>query len=177
MKKEFFIHFASTVVLIIIISLIKQYFSLSYWPLWLGAATGTILPDIDHLIYIYFLAPQELTSQRVNYMVDRHQVWNSFRLLVETRSERKGLIFHNAGFQVLFLILTFLVLSSSGSMFGRGIVLAFALHLSVDQLVDYSSTGALENWFSSFRIVLDSQKLKLYIGGILFLILLSGILL
>ena len=174
MKKEFFIHFAFAVSFFVFVSLVRGWISLSYWPLWIGVFIGTILPDIDHLIYIYFLSPYELTSQRVSYMLNKRQVWDSFKLLVETRAERKNLIFHNAGFQLLFIVITFLVVTSSGSIFGTGLVLAFSLHLLVDQLVDITQVGSLENWFAPFKIYLDSQKTKLYIGVISLVILLFG---
>jgi len=83
-------------------------------------------------------------------------------LLYQTRTERKGLIFHTLFFQVIFLILTFWMLSSSGSLFGRGLVLAFALHLSIDQLIDLMELGNFDNWLRFFPMKLDLDKTKIY---------------
>ncbi|MEK7111690.1 MAG: hypothetical protein AAB875_00005, partial [Patescibacteria group bacterium] len=129
MKKEIFIHLAVLVSLFIFISIARGYLSLSYWPLWVGALFATLLPDLDHVLYVFFLRPQELTSQRVGYMMGKRDFWGSLELLAETRSERSKLIFHTATFQLIFIVLTFFVLTSSGSLFGRGLVLAFFLHL------------------------------------------------
>ena len=93
----------------ILITLLKKYFNLSYWPLWLGGMIGTFLPDIDHVIYVMFLKPVELTSQRVNYLVQRQELKRAVELLYDTRSERVGLIFHTVLFQLIFLVLTFLL--------------------------------------------------------------------
>lgn len=108
----------------------------SYWPFWVGGIIGTILPDLDHLIYIYLVRPFELTSVRFQDLIKNKELKRSIELIYETSTERKDLIFHSQFFQILFLIVTFWVVSSSGSFFGKGIALAFALHLSIDQLID-----------------------------------------
>lgn len=162
MKREIFIHLAVLVSLFIFISITRGYLSLSYWPLWVGALFGTLLPDLDHILYVFFLRPQELTSQRVGYMIGKRDLWGSLELLAETRSERTKLIFHTSTFQLIFIVLTFFVLTSSGSLFGRGLVLAFFLHLLVDQVVDFTSTGNLVNWFKNFPVELDASKQKVY---------------
>lgn len=164
MKRELALHFVSTLILLTLIILFKRWFNLSYWPLVVGGIVGTFLPDVDHLIYVYFTSPQELTSQRVVSLVGRSEVSRTLSLLYETRGERRNLIFHSFYFQLLFWVLTFLVISSSGSVFGRGLVAAFSLHLIVDEFVDLRALGNLENWFSQVGIFLDSQKANLYLA-------------
>lgn len=165
MKRELALHFISTLILLVLIVLFKRWFSLAYWPLIAGGILGTFLPDIDHLIYVYFTGPQELTSQRVVSLVGKSEVIRTISLLYETRSERKGLIFHSFYFQILFWVLTFLVVSSSGSVFGRGLVTAFALHLIVDEYLDLKQTGSLANWFSQTGIVLPQERETLYLAA------------
>lgn len=162
MKKEIFVHLSFLVSFLIFVSLLKGWLSLSYWPFWLGGIVGTILPDIDHLLYVFFLRPQELTSQRVGYMVGKRDFLGSMNLLAETRAERTKLIFHTATFQLIFLVLTFFVLTSSGSVFGRGMVFAFSLHLLVDQAVDFTDMGSLSNWFRNFPVSLEISKQRIY---------------
>ena len=171
MKKELFIHFAFCISLVVFSTLVNGWFSLIYWPFWAGAFLGTILPDIDHLLYVFFLKPQELTSQRVGHMLGKRDIVGSLNLLAETRGERTKLVFHSATFQLIFWVLTFFVITSSGSLLGRGLVLAFTLHLLVDQLVDLSDTGSLENWFKNFPLEMDPRKQKLYLWANLILLL------
>ena len=163
MRRELALHFVSTLMLLILVVVFKRWFSFSYWPLVVGGILGTFLPDVDHLIYVYFTSPQELTSQRVVSLVGQKEIPRTLSLLYETRGERRNLIFHSFYFQLLFWILTFLVISSSGSVFGRGLVAAFSLHLIVDEFVDLRALGNLENWFSQAGIFLDSQKTNLYL--------------
>ena len=162
MRKELFLHFAFWAAFFLFITLIRQYFDLSYWPFWVGGFVGVFLPDIDHLIYVYFVQPQELTSQRVGYLVNKKELKRSVELLYETRSERRGLIFHTLLFQIIFFVLTFWVMSSSGSLFGQGLVLSFALHLSVDQIVDLTEVGNLNNWFKDLPFSLDPKQSRTY---------------
>ena len=102
MRRELFIHFSFWLSFFVLITLVKQLFNLSYWPFWVGGVVGLFLPDIDHLVYVFFLQPQELTSQRVNFLLDKREVKRTLELLYETRSERTGLIFHTILFQLIF---------------------------------------------------------------------------
>jgi hypothetical protein len=85
-----------------------------------------------------------------------------FSLLYGTSSERKELIFHTIFFQMIFFVLTFWMLSSSGSLFGKGMVLAFGLHLLIDQATDLSEVGNLDNWFKNLPVKLDLVQSKIY---------------
>ncbi|OGM06140.1 hypothetical protein A2125_02320 [Candidatus Woesebacteria bacterium GWB1_43_5] len=168
MKKEIFIHTFSLIAFFAVVLLIRGWFGL----FWIGGILGTILPDIDHLVYVYFLRPYELTSQRVGHMSSNRDIKGAISLLSATRSERTNLVFHTAFFQIIFLAITFLVVTSSGDLFGRGLVLAFCLHLLVDQAVDLRNSGGLGNWFRNIPITLDTNQQGWYVGiaGLAFLL-------
>ena len=174
MRRELFIHFLFWISLFIFISIFRGYLSISYWPFWLGGVAGTLLPDIDHLIYIFFLNPQELTSQRVDFLLKKKEIPRVLTLLSETRSERKNLIFHTFIFQILFFVVAFLVLTSSTSMLARGLVLAFLIHLSVDQVTDFIEIKNLDSWGKLFSDFSSEKYLNLYLTiSILLLIAIS----
>ncbi|MCJ7805760.1 hypothetical protein MUP46_03930 [Patescibacteria group bacterium] len=177
MKKEIFIHFSFLVSFFVFVSLMRGWTTLSYWPFWVGGLVGTMLPDLDHLLYVFFLRPQEYVSQRFNHMIGQRDLWGSLSLLAETRNERTKLIFHTALFQIIFLVFAFLVVTSSGSVFGRGIVLAFMLHLIVDEVVDLMETNGLINWFRQTPIVLNKNQANLYLAANAGILLLFGFLL
>ncbi len=177
MKKEIFIHFAFLVSFLIFVSLFKNYLSLAHWPLWAGGLVGTLLPDVDHFIYIFFLKPYELTSQRASSMLEKRSILKTLEFLAETRYERTKIIFHTASFQLIFLLLTFWVLTSSGSIFGRGLVLAFFLHLLVDQAVDLNQMGNLSNWFKNFPATFEERLKKWYFVANIIVLIILGFLL
>lgn len=176
MRKDFFIHFAFLASFLILSTVIKGWFDLTYWPFWVGMVIGTILPDLDHFVYIYFLAPTDLTSQRVVHSLSKREVWNSLGLLYDTRRERTKLIFHTAWFQVLFMVLAFFVSTSSGSTIGLGVVLAFSLHILTDQLVDLIETQNLDSWFRGFFLntQMNTKRYWAYFGIMLIFTILVG---
>jgi len=136
-KKEITTHLLFALPYLLLVMIFNRYFFLGVWPLFLGGIIGTILPYADHFIYVYYLAPQELSSQRVMSYLKQKQLWPALETMVHTSHERSSLIFHTLLFNAVIAILAFYVVTSSGSLFGTGIVLAFYLHLVVDMLEHY----------------------------------------
>jgi len=96
---------------------------------------GSIIPELDQLLYIFLINPQELSSQRVIYLIKNRNFAGALRLIIETKSERHNLIFHSDTFLVVSGILFIWILSSSGSILGFGIVLGLLLDLLLDRLI------------------------------------------
>ncbi len=162
MKKEIIIHFSFLILLFFLISLFRGWLNLSYWVFWFGGILGTLLPDLEHLVYVYFSRPYELTSQRVKQMLQGRRIVQALELLKDTRYERTHLIFHTIWFQVVFFFLAFWILTSSGSILGRGLVLAFLLHLLIDQVLDLWKLGNLDKWLSQMPLALDKNQSRAY---------------
>lgn len=176
MKKEIIIHFTFAAAFFLLITIVRDWFSPIYIPFWVGAIVGTLLPDTDHLIYVYFLRPHEPISQKTSQLFSQQDYKGAFNLLTETRGERSKLIFHTGYFQIIFLIFTLFVITSSGSFLGRGIVLAFSLHLLVDQYIDLTQTGRLATWFKEFPSNMEEKQMRWYLIIFLFLLLIFGFL-
>lgn len=171
MKKDLIIHFSFAVSFFVIVTLLRGWVSIDYLNFWLGGIIGTLLPDLDHFIYIYFLRPHEAVSREISGMISQRKYIKSWDKALATESERDNLVFHNAAFQLIFLIFAFFVVTSTGSLFGRGLVLAFLLHLLVSELSDYIEKKNLDRWFAKLPIILDKQQ-KLWFIGINFVLLL-----
>ena len=177
MKKELITHFTFVIAFFIFISLFRGWFELPYLSFWVGGLIGTILPDIDHLIYVYFLRPQEVSSQKIVSLISKRESLAGLTLLSETRAERKHLIFHTFHFNIIFLLMSYLVITSSGSILGSGIVLAFSLHLLIDQIVDFMETGDLANWLRQVNISFLPEQKRYYLIGNTLVLLFFGFLL
>jgi len=178
MKKELFVHFAFMVSLFIFISLFRRYFSLYHLLFWVGGILGTVLPDIDHLLYVYLSNPADLIFGRFTYFIKEKKFAEMLGFLSQIQYERERMVFHTATFQLIFVVLAFLVVTSSGSILGRGLVLAFLLHLAVDQLSDLMRVGSLNNWFGNFplSVSLDKEKATFYwLGNLIVLVVLGFI--
>lgn len=131
MKKEIFNHLIYFFAYFVFLTIVNSLYSFFYWPLYVGGLVGLFIPNIDHLLYVFVFKPQELTSIRVKTLVSYKQYKEAIRLLYDTREERVDLIFHTTLFQIIFLSLTFWVVSSSGNLFARGLVLSYFLSLTV----------------------------------------------
>lgn len=177
MKKQLLIYYVSFIVFFLLISLSRGLFETPFIAFWIGGAVGAILPDIDHLIYVYFLRPHELTSQRATRMMAQGKVMDTFSLLASTRSERTSLIFHTVVFQLMFYAFAFFVISSSSNLFGRGIVLSFLLHLLIDQYLDFQQLGSISHWLKNIEIKLDRDKTVFYWAAAGLLLILYGFIL
>ena len=167
MKKDIINNFIFFISYFLLITLVKRYFSFSFWPFWIGGVVGLFLANIDHLLHIFVFKPYELTSQRVNSLVKNKRIKEALILLYDTRNERTGLIFHTLNFQIIFLILTFWLLSSSGNLFGRGLVLSFFLNLVI---------YLLRKLISGEIILIDKDKSKLYFFGLVLTLFIFGLL-
>lgn len=161
MKKELLIQLPFFIALFILVTVFKGWLSISYWPFWFGGLIGIFFPYFDHLLYVFLLRPYELTSQRAKFLFNNKKYNEGLRLLVDTKSERIDLVIHSVYFQIIFAILTFWVLTSSGSLLGRGIVIAFFLHLLIDQYKDYQNQGSVDRWFKNFQDIFN-QTGKIY---------------
>lgn len=177
MKNKAFIYISFLVSFFLFISLCRNWLDLSYWPFWLGGVVGIVLPELDHIVYVFFSNPQEVTSQRVRFLCINKQYKRCSQLLLSTTQERTRLIFHTVLFQAIFLVLTFWVMTSSTSLFGRGIVLAFSLHLVIDQIVGFLEKGELSSWFWQTPISLDRKQTITMLAVIILLVLIFGFLL
>ena len=140
----------------------------------IGGIVGTFLPDLDHIVYALFLKPNELTSQRVRKSLATWRLREACTLLFRTTSERSGLIFHTVFFQLLFVVFSFFVVTSSGSLLGRGIVLGFLLSIFIDQLLDSMSQRDHSHWLKNMPVSISRSQFQWYLWLQALLILLLG---
>ena len=150
MKREILIHYLFFLAFFIFLAIRRNLFSLYSLPFWLGGVIGTFLVDLDHFLYAFLLNPQDFASQRAVYYFKKREYLRAFMVLWDAKENRTHQVFHSFSFQAIFLILTFWVVSSSGSLFAVGLVLAFSLHLFVDQLSDFLILGNLNLWKNGF---------------------------
>jgi hypothetical protein len=176
MKKDYLTHFIYFFAFFTLITLFRGWMSLDYVAFWIGGLIGTLLPDVDHLLYVYFLRPQENASQQVTEMINQGKTGQGIGMLLSTQKEREKLIFHSAHFQIIFLAFAIFVLTSTGSPLAWGIVLAFLLHLAVDQAVDFFERKNIDHWFYKIPVVLDAEQKRWFFIIFLVLVLIFGFL-
>jgi len=134
LKKEVRSHLLITLIWLGLITFLRWSWHWSLVLFWLGGVIGAFFLDIDHLLYALVIYPHELTSMRVKRLMDQRRFKDALILLADTQDERIKLSFHNVLFQLIFCVFCFFVLTSTGSQFGTGLVMAMALHLLKDEL-------------------------------------------
>jgi len=163
MKKEIVTHFLFLIAFFSLITAFKKWFDIYYVVFWIGGVVGLALPYFDHLVYVYFLRPQNEISLRIKNLISHGERKAAFEQMLDLQKAGAGLIFHTAHFQLIFLVFAFFVITSSGSVFGRGIVLSFALHLLIDQVSELSEKGNIDSWFSKFAVEADADWRRRYV--------------
>lgn len=184
MKRSYVIYVVFLVAYFLLISIYKSlqfpeftqgWFRLEFLVFWVGGLIGVFLPDVDHLIYLYALRPHELTSKRVDSLLRSRNYGQTLKLLAQTSEERKELIFHNAPFQMIFWVFVFLVVTSGGSLFGLGLVLGFALHLTLDYAMIIVHKEDPGYWFRKINIKLTDSQYGWYLMGNILLLVVFGL--
>src|SRR4030042_2557062 len=173
MKKVLATHLVFTVAFFILFNVYRDWLNLAFMPFWLGALLGTLLPYTDYLIYVYLLKPKEPISQEAATLISQKKIVKAWDVLISNFSDRKGLLIHNASFQTLFLVFSVWMVTS-GSLLGTGLVLAFILHLILDQVMDLVELGNIDNWFVGFPINLDKEQKRWFLAGNALVLLFLG---
>jgi len=162
MKKVLATHFVFTLAFFILFSVYRNWLNISFVPLWWGAVLGMILPFTDYLIYVYVLKPKDTVSQKVVEAVSQKGITKASDMLMAKLADRKGLLMHNASFQFVFLIFAIWMVTS-GSLLGMGLVLAFMLHLVLDQIMDLVELKNIDDWFVGFPLNLDYNQKRWFV--------------
>ena len=176
-RKNYLWYFLVILVLLALTTVLKGWFTLGVIPLWIGGLLGIFLPEADHLIYAYFLRPHEYDSQRMQRMMAHGQVFQTVQMGTETRSSKQSLIFHTLSFHIVFFLFALFVITSTGSLLGRRLVLGFLVNLLVDQYFDYRALGDLNNWFSQMKMSVTKDQSKLFLGVQVILLFVLAVLL
>ncbi|HLE48938.1 MAG TPA: hypothetical protein VI819_02830 [Patescibacteria group bacterium] len=161
-------------VLIIIFGLatvLKRWYNLNYVLVWLGALLGFYLPNIDYILYAFVIRPQNSLSLEIKSLI-KNKKFLKIGDVAKDLTQFEKLIFHTAYFQVIFLVLTFFVVSSSGSLFGKGLVYAASLKLLLEQIWEFRKNKNLSYWFSEMNLELSSDQTKAYLLSVGFALLL-----
>ena len=137
----------STLVLAIILTVLGWQLKFSLVFLWIGLFLGNFLYHLDHLIYCLIQAPYEFTPQRVKRLLEQKQYRQSLELLMTSEQERKKTIFHSVVFQVGLVVACFLILTSSSSLIGKGMLIGLFLHGLVEQGTALARKETISDWF------------------------------
>lgn len=163
MKKSLVVHLIYLVSFLTLIILYKNWIDIIYLPFVIGGFIGILMPYVDYLIYAYLVNPEDQNSKIAVGLVSRKNIFKSIDVFIGNSEVKKELIFHKAYFQAIFLIFMYLIVTSSGSLLGRGIVCGIALHLILDQVMDIIEKRGIDSWFVGLPFEIDNLQKKFFI--------------
>jgi hypothetical protein len=161
----------STIILAVILTILGLHYQFSLIYLWIGLFFGNFLYHLDHLIYCLIEAPYEFTAQRIKRMIEQKQFRQGLDLLTGTEGDRKRTIFHSVVFQAGLVVACFLILTSSSSLVGKGMVIGLLLHSLVEQGRSLARKEAISDWFWQIKTEVSSTTQTLYFLSLVILFL------
>lgn len=172
MNRVEFNKFIGVILLLIVLTFGKKWFDYSFIFVWLGVIAGFYLPFIDYLFYAYILRPNNDISKNIRNIVSVRKAKELVIYVNGAKEQMEKLIIHTAYFQAVFSLLTFYVLTSSGGLFGRGLVYGFILKLFVGQILQFMQTKEINKWFTEMPFTMDKHKTVayLYANGLILLV-------
>lgn len=182
MKQELRHHLIPLLILFVFIFAVWLFNQIAYYEfiyLLLGFALGSFFLDIDHLIYWLYLQPNLEESRLAQAAIKKKDYKSILRLLEITHKNHISLIFHHYFFQIVLVLASFFIFTSSSSVFAMAFLLALNIHLLVDEFVDLSrDPHHLQTWlFAREKKQLTLKSLQYYLYVFLGLTILFVILL
>lgn len=172
MKSELKRHLLPLLILFLLISLIwilQKTVWYQYIYLFFGFLWGSFFLDLDHLLYWFYLRPDLEESRLAALAWKKGDFASLLKLLESTHKGHTSLVFHHYFFQIVLILISFFVFTSTSNVFAKAFLLALNLHLLVDEITDLREDSAhLQNWlFARENKQIPLSYLKYFVGIIL----------
>ncbi|MCL5090814.1 MAG: hypothetical protein M1514_02265 [Patescibacteria group bacterium] len=169
-QSELLLHFLTTLIYFLLLTLGRGKFDLSLVSLWLGAILGMFLLDLDRIIDAFWVHPEEAKIREIREIWERRGIWGVRGIWGKLqKDQQRHLIFHTVTFQVILLVLAFYILTAGGSLLGSALVMAINLHLLVDEWKNFLQIKkeVVTDWlFWQVKGLLMERYLPFYLGGV-----------
>lgn len=168
MKQELHYHLIPLLILFVFIFAIWLFNQVAYYEfisLLLGFAFGSFFLDLDHLIYWFYLEPKLEESRLAQAALKNRDHKSILKLLEITHQNHVSLVFHHYFFQIVLVLVSFFIFTSSSSIFVMAFLLALNIHLLVDEFVDFQKDPPhLQTWlFAREKKQLTLKSLQYYL--------------
>ena len=102
------------------------------WTLWVvGVVCGVLVLFADRIVYTYSYPGAQISQQFAWYLKERRYL-RALELLDSRRLEQERLTFRSALFMAIWVPLAFFALTSTPSLFGKGVVMGLMFHILAD---------------------------------------------
>ena len=156
MKHDFRYHLLASSVIFIFAAIFLVIFkvnTLKLFYLFLGFFIGSFILDIDHFLFWFFLKPNLEESRLARITIKNGDFVAIYRLLKASHQTHYNLIFHHYFFQIILVLFSFFIFTSTNNIFVSSLVLSLNLHLIIDELIDYlKDPKILQKWLFAREI-------------------------
>jgi hypothetical protein len=109
-----------------------EWLSILNWVWWVvGVVVGVLVLFVDRIVYTYSY-PGTQISQQFAWYIKEKKYMTALELLDARRLEQERLSFRSALFMAIWVPLAFFALTSTPSLFGKGVVMGLMLHILSD---------------------------------------------
>ena len=130
----------------LLMSLLRWEISLGVILMWVGGVMGMLFEWVDRIAYVYFTKPHEQLSFQVKSLISQKKYMKALLLIDCRKYEQKHLTVRSLLFALIWVLAAFFVLTSTGSAFAGGMVMAIGLSILIDMLKDWGKIGKLKEW-------------------------------
>ncbi|OGV95679.1 hypothetical protein A2W24_05415 [Microgenomates group bacterium RBG_16_45_19] len=147
-----------------LVSLLRWRLDVSLVIFWLGGLIGLLMDYVDRLVYVYYVKPAEPLSLAIKRLVNKRQ-WQLVYIAFQHRGkEQTHLALHSVLFLLVWLVIAFYLITSSGSILTAGLVLSLGLQLAYQMAMDYKQPNKLRAWlFWQIKRTVTETEMKVVV--------------
>jgi len=133
--------------------------------LFLGFIIGNTIIETDHLVYWYYLDPSNQESKIAKDLIKNKKIKKLVKMINDTAQFHTSLIFHHVIFQLVSLVITFFVFTSTSSIVGKSTVFFLNINLLIKQLFQLfqNPSGLQKQLFARLDKQLPKKQLAYYV--------------
>ncbi|MDP3998048.1 MAG: hypothetical protein Q8P89_00320 [bacterium] len=148
-----------------LVTLLGRHFRPEFIFFWLGMIGGVIVLYFDPLFTAYFGSTITSSTQEIKQLIGQKKFPAAVGKIFVSHEPREQLILHSAFFQCILMLLAFYIVTSSGSLFGSGLVMGMVIHLFQEEIViwrrDPQRLTKILFWNIHREVSLQEQKIYL----------------
>lgn len=164
LKKEIFSFLLAVLIYAGLVTLLGGHFYFGFMLFWVGGIVGILLLYFDPLVSAYLTSTEAPFSQELKQMIGQKRFEEALKETFVQHQAQEQPLLHSALFQVALTLLAFYVVTSSGSLFGSGLVMGMVLHLVKEEVGESKNPERLNRmlfWNIHREITAKEQKIYL----------------
>lgn len=95
---------------------------------------GSIILELDHFIYWYFLEPNNQESVIAKHLIKQKKIKKIIKMIGDTAKFHTSLIFHNIIFQLILIFISIFIFTSTNSLIAQSTIFFIGINLLIKQI-------------------------------------------